>query len=212
MGSQAFAGPIPTFTATSVNISTMTGGPEQDTISASGPSFTLGGTISLPGIFQSFIPIGVPVQLTVFDMPRCCQGQRVGGGIAGSNAEVSIEGSVEVSPPSNTFIVLPSTPIAESVIIPGVATGSFIARSCPIPEPVEFCSGPQIANIDINLPGYVTLDIFSNPPFFLQGFDEVASARFTSTPTPEPSSISLLLVGFVVVTVLTRYRLRPLQR
>jgi hypothetical protein len=36
----------------------------------------------------------------------------------------------------------------------------------------------------------------------------VASARFTS----EPSSISLLLVGFVVVTVLTRYRLRPLQR
>jgi hypothetical protein len=84
MGSQAFAGPIPTLAATSVDISTVMAGAEHDSISASGPSFTLGAATSLPGINRLFIPIGVPAPVTVFDLPRCCMGlgfldQTVGG-------------------------------------------------------------------------------------------------------------------------------------
>ena len=219
MGSQLLAGPIPTLTATSVDTQTQIVFAELDSIRASGSSFTLGATTSLPGFSTPFFASGVPLNGSLY-APSCCAGGNddYRNGIAGEvtidgvTTRVTFNGAAKAFLPSNTFIVLPNLPnylFALDFSFSTTATGSFTGNSCGMFQTVPFCTGPEVANIAIDLPGIVTSSFVPNTS--IPGYDwQLAVTSFNTTP--EPSSVSLLLVGLVVATVLSRYRLRPLQR
>jgi hypothetical protein len=214
LGSQLLAGPIPTLTATSVSIFTSIGyvaEGETDSMGASGLSFTLAGSGFVPGSGRALFPIGVPVNIGG-PVAFCCEigfGRNLVTGavtLGGSITQVNyVGGAIAFAPPY--VVTLPSTGF--SISLPATATGSFSANTCGAFEFPPNCSGPQIANIAINLPGYVGL---SFAPFGGGIAEELLGATFTSSgPIPEPSSVSLLLVGLVVAIALALYRKR-LQR
>jgi len=206
LGLPVLAEPILTLSAESASIFTSVGATEGefDSVSASDASFTLNGSVFTPGSGQLRFPTGVPLNFGGV-IASCCFGSNIGippvvGGtvtLDGSPVTVNYVGSTQASLPSNTILVLPAA--GGTVIVPGAtATGSFAAFSCGPQERPPNCSGPQIAQMTINLPGFATFDFTGPNPMF---FNEVQLIGTTFTSVPEPSSIALLLSALVVAWI-----------
>jgi hypothetical protein len=211
LGAQLLAGPIPTLTATSVSIFTSAGGPlpgQTELIDASGPSFTLHGSGFVPGFGLALLPVGFPVNIGGA-AATCCDlfiGNSITGTVTlgGVTTQVNYLGSAGASVPANTVVVLSNSNF--DLVFPTTGTGSFTANTCGQFEFPPNCSGAQVANIAISLTGDIGLG-FSR---FDSESERLGGVGFVA-PLPEPSSVSLLLIGLVVAIAPTLYR-KPLQR
>jgi hypothetical protein len=168
-GSPLIAGPIPTLEITSFTASERSFGPT--VFSGSGPSVTIDGSEQPTPLEPVPVPtVGVPF---FFSYP-------VNGDIT--------EGVATITGYTPTFLLFLYGGFGVSGIptvsgFPAVATGHFTALDCGF-NLSSFPNCPQIANIDINLSGFIT-----------------GAATFTSISTPEPSSMLLLLLGAMAIRI-----------
>ena len=109
---------------------------------------------------------------------------------------------VQLEPPTGLFFgpVVSGTPnqlvpaAAETISFRGTVKGEYPAFACGKSEIPPNCTGPQIANLIIDLAGILSLDFRGFPG---AGLNEYDTATFTSIP--EPSSVLLLLFGAATV-------------
>jgi len=202
--------PISTLLTTSLDWSARGGGPNID-FTASSPTFVIQGS---EGIAQPF--------------PNVLVGDRIGNVRGGFGFESGVQnlnlfGRTDQNIPigfsfgdgftvSGTIdLLVPATPTRTTVTFPGTAMGEFTAFGCSITDRPPTCTGPQVANIIIDLPGLISITY--GPSF--DGVDRLLEeTAFTGVASvPEPSGVLLSLLGAVTtVGISLRRRQRAKRR
>jgi len=186
-GSQLAANPIQDLTITSL---TASWGPDGGPISfsGSGPSVTIGGWSQ--GLSSPPIPYteGAPIGAFSFNLsPNLLPILSLGGTVDGTPVSLQRPGPV-VSGSTN----LPA-PVNGTVSFAATVAGTYAAYACGASEAPPNCTGSQVANIAVNLPGVLTLE-FGGPP---TGTTFLVGATFATVP--EPSAMLVTLLGGVAL-------------
>jgi hypothetical protein len=200
-GTQLTADSIQNLEITSLTVSQVYPLNGEISISASGPSFTIsgsGGDLSpQPPLYVIGSSIGT---FGVYASPGLPVLSPFSGLLNGIT--VMIQGAPVVSGTTNSPV-----PENGTVTMPATVNGEYLAFSCGSSQFPPNCTGPQIANIFVDLDGYMTLT-FSAGPFLPFNETVLTSLEFTNNSiVPEPSSV--LLMSFGVAAGLSLAMLRP---
>jgi len=199
-GSTVRADSIPTFTATSASFSI------QSSIlswSISGDSFSLGGGSGHPGNpgYASPIP-GQPDGVNfsfqeIFGATAFTTGQITLNGVLHNvvlNGDVGVRSDAIYAPTVTGPVVSPNYPgtVGVTATLPTAAVGGGQLQElfCPNPLGGPLCTGDVLANLDVDIPGTLTVGGIRFPD---STRDDIETALFT--PTPEPASVALEALG-----------------
>lgn len=188
LGSQLVADPIQNLTITSLTASWGgTFGPI--TFSGSGPSVTIGGSLQRPISPLVTYSESAPIGTFSFNLSPSLPIFVLGGTVDGSPVRLQqpgpvVSGSTNLTPPASGN---------GTVSFAATVAGTYAAYACGPSEVPPNCTGAQVANIAVNLPGTLAL-AFNGPP---TGTTDLLSATFVSAP--EPSAMLSMFFGVAAI-------------
>jgi hypothetical protein len=200
-GSQVTADPIQNLVITSLTASLPEGPNGPISFFGSGPGVTISGS---QGIISPnpVGPVGVPIGFVNMELPPVdSEPNLMLNGIIGGTTTVQLEGGGFISGSTDALV-----PLNGTVNVPASVDTVYSAFACGSTQLPPNCTGPQVANIFIDLDGFITLT-YSAGIFASLNDTVLTQLSFANNPSvPEPSTGLLLLPGAALFLIIRSRR------